>query len=157
MMGSKIVAAVDLHKLSHMVSARAIHYASSVGGELHFVCVAEPNIAGLKLPEEVEAADLTGTSLAKIQAYAEEQLADFSRAHPDLPVPPFHVHTDTGDAAEKIVRAAALVDADVIFIATHGRTGLKRLLLGSVAEKVVRLAGCAVQVCREKKHVLEDE
>ncbi|HTJ81141.1 MAG TPA: universal stress protein [Polyangiaceae bacterium] len=157
MPGPKVVAAVDLHKLSHLVATRALEYASSTGGDVIFVCVAEPNIAGVKLPEDVEAADITGTSLAKVQQFAIKAIADFEKTHPGVRIPAFTSHTDTGDPAEKIVRAAADADADVIFIATHGRTGLKRLLLGSVAEKVVRLAGCAVQVVRDKHHVVSDD
>ena len=50
----------------------------------------------------------------------------------------------SGTAAEGIVDAAAENDADLIVLGTHGRTGLTRLVVGSVAERVVRLAPCAV-------------
>ena len=46
----------------------------------------------------------------------------------------------TGVAPESIVEAAAETHADLIVIGTHGRTGLSRLVIGSVAERVVRLA-----------------
>jgi nucleotide-binding universal stress UspA family protein len=49
-----------------------------------------------------------------------------------------------GNAADEIVRVAEEERADLIVIATHGRTGLDRLIFGSVAEKVVRLAKCPV-------------
>ncbi len=49
-----------------------------------------------------------------------------------------------------IVRAAARLGADLIVIATHGRGGLKHLALGSVAEQVIRNAGCPVLVIRPK-------
>jgi DNA repair exonuclease SbcCD ATPase subunit len=49
-----------------------------------------------------------------------------------------------GNAAEEIVRVAEEENAELIVIATRGRTGLDRLLFGSVAEKVVRLAKCPV-------------
>ena len=41
---------------------------------------------------------------------------------------------------------------DLIVIGTHGRTGMTRLMIGSVAEKVVRHAGCAVLVVPHGKH-----
>jgi len=154
MPGPKVVAAVDLHKLSLLVAMRALEYASSTGGDVVFVCVAEPNIANVKLPDEMDASDLTGTSLSRVQHFAVKAIAEFEKTHPGEKIPPFTSHIDTGDPAEKIVLAAAEADADVIFVATHGRTGIKRLLLGSVAEKVVRLAGCAVQVVREKHHTV---
>lgn len=50
--------------------------------------------------------------------------------------------------AETIIREAELEKADFIAMTTHGRTGLKRLFFGSVAEKVLRLAPCSVLLVR---------
>ena len=49
-----------------------------------------------------------------------------------------------GDAAEEILREAEEAKANLIVIGTHGRTGLGRLLMGSVAEAVLRRARCPV-------------
>lgn len=49
-----------------------------------------------------------------------------------------------GNAADEILRTASEEEVDLIVIATRGRTGLDRLIFGSVAEKVVRLAPCPV-------------
>jgi nucleotide-binding universal stress UspA family protein len=49
-----------------------------------------------------------------------------------------------GEAAPMILKVAAEVKADVIVMGTHGRTGLARLVMGSVAEQVVRKARCPV-------------
>lgn len=54
-----------------------------------------------------------------------------------------------GDAATEILAAAGAFEADLIVIGTHGRTGLKRLLLGSVARNVLQHAACSVLVVRE--------
>ena len=54
----------------------------------------------------------------------------------------------TGLAWEEIVRAASEEQADMIVMGTHGRSGLDRLLLGSVAERVVRQAPCPVLTVR---------
>jgi nucleotide-binding universal stress UspA family protein len=54
----------------------------------------------------------------------------------------------TGHPAEAIVRFAAERGVDLIVMGTHGRTGLQHVLLGSVAEKVVRLAPCPVMTVR---------
>ena len=51
-----------------------------------------------------------------------------------------------GAAAEKIVETALGNDVDLIVMGTHGRTGLRHLLIGSVAEHVVRRAPCPVLV-----------
>jgi nucleotide-binding universal stress UspA family protein len=54
-----------------------------------------------------------------------------------------------GDAAPAIVEQAANGGADLVIVGTHGRRGIDRLVLGSVAEVVVRQARCPVQtVCR---------
>lgn len=53
-----------------------------------------------------------------------------------------------GSPAETIVRIAQEQAADLIVMGTHGRTGLQHALLGSVAEKVVRLASCPVLTVR---------
>jgi nucleotide-binding universal stress UspA family protein len=50
----------------------------------------------------------------------------------------------TGDPATAVVRLAEEEEVDIIVMGTHGRTGLSRLLMGSVAEAVVRRAKCPV-------------
>ncbi len=55
-----------------------------------------------------------------------------------------------GDAAEQVIREAETQKSDMIVIATHGTTGWQRLLFGSVAERVVRLASCPVLTIRER-------
>lgn len=54
-----------------------------------------------------------------------------------------------GTAADDIVRVADEENVDLIVIGTHGRTGLKRVLMGSVAESVMRLATCPVLTIKE--------
>ena len=54
-----------------------------------------------------------------------------------------------GDPGHGITDYAEEVGADVIVMPSHGRTGLRRLLIGSVAERVLRLAHCPVLVLRK--------
>ncbi|HJU10091.1 MAG TPA: universal stress protein [Candidatus Binataceae bacterium] len=56
-----------------------------------------------------------------------------------------------GHPADEIVAAEADIDADLVIMATHGRTGFSHLLIGSVAEKVVRESACPVLIVRKKK------
>lgn len=56
-----------------------------------------------------------------------------------------------GDPGSEIVHFAGEVKADMIIMPSHGRTGLSRLLLGSVAERVLRLAECPVLVLRHPR------
>ncbi len=63
-----------------------------------------------------------------------------------------HVRTllRRGPPAPTIVNTAKREDADLIVMATHGRTGMAHLLIGSVAERVVRTATCAVLTVRHR-------
>jgi nucleotide-binding universal stress UspA family protein len=60
--------------------------------------------------------------------------------------------TSIGSTHEEICARAEELDADLIVIGTHGRTGLAHALLGSVAEKVVRKAPCPVLTVRPQIH-----
>jgi nucleotide-binding universal stress UspA family protein len=55
----------------------------------------------------------------------------------------------TGVVHEEIVTLAKGEQADLVVIGTHGRGGISRVLLGSVADRVVRLAHCPVLTVRE--------
>jgi nucleotide-binding universal stress UspA family protein len=68
---------------------------------------------------------------------------------------PFTHRLTMGDPAGEIVRIATDEKAELIVLGTHGRTGLTRLLMGSVAEAVVRRAPCPVLVYRETASRLE--
>jgi len=58
---------------------------------------------------------------------------------------------EIGNPHHVIVEKAKELGIDVIVIATHGRSGLSHILLGSVAEKVIRHAPCPVFVIRNPK------
>ena len=56
----------------------------------------------------------------------------------------YEVDVTTGDPGVEVLQAAKRLGADLIVMATHGRKGLRRFVLGSVAEHVVREASCPV-------------
>ena len=60
-----------------------------------------------------------------------------------------------GDPAAEVVQIAGDENAEMIVMGTHGRTGMLRLLMGSVAEAIVRQAPCPVLVYREVEHRLK--
>jgi nucleotide-binding universal stress UspA family protein len=70
------------------------------------------------------------------------------RYHAPDPATPVGGRLVEGDAAEEIVRVAKEEGCDLIVMGTHGRGGLPRLLIGSVADKVMRHAGCPVLTVR---------
>jgi nucleotide-binding universal stress UspA family protein len=60
-------------------------------------------------------------------------------------------HVRIGDPVEVLHQVAVDVDGDLIVVGTHGRRGLEKMLLGSVAEKLVRTARVPVLVARPKQ------
>jgi len=64
----------------------------------------------------------------------------------------FFVHSRIGHPADEILRLAGEVGADLVLVGSHGRTGMDRLRLGSVSEKVSREAKCPVMVVRPKSY-----
>jgi nucleotide-binding universal stress UspA family protein len=78
----------------------------------------------------------------RAQAAVEEFLAGVEAA------PPARIVLREGDARQAILDAAAQHDPDLLALGTHGRSGLAHVLLGSVAEAVIRAASCDVLVAR---------
>src|SRR5262249_49102175 len=79
------------------------------------------------------------------RAKLEQMQHRFQASAPDLPV---ECRVLQGEAAERIVDAAREAQCDLIVMGTHGRTGLGRALMGSVAEKVMRAAPCPVMTVK---------
>ena len=66
-----------------------------------------------------------------------------------------HYHIRQGDPLENIIDASEEFRTDLVVLATHGRTGIKRLVIGNVAEKVVRHARCPVLTVKPKSEGIE--
>jgi nucleotide-binding universal stress UspA family protein len=79
----------------------------------------------------------------------EDLRAMLLRVVPPDPQVPYEHHLVVGDPAVAISDLARSEGADLIVMGTHGRTGLRRLLMGSVAEAIVRRAPCPVFVLKE--------
>lgn len=67
---------------------------------------------------------------------------------------PVETHVDIGSAAERIIDYSADKAIDLVVMATHGRSGLRRWAYGSVTEKVLRSGQCALLVVRSPKEKL---
>jgi universal stress protein A len=88
---------------------------------------------------------------AAMRAAGEQNLATFLTEEVRGKAPTESV-VRSGSPSVEIVKFAKSWPADVIVIATHGNTGLKHVLLGSVAEQIVRHGPCPVLVVREHEH-----
>ena len=84
------------------------------------------------------------------QGIREEINESFAKEFPEFKNDQIKFSTFFGDPGVEIARHAKEINAGLIVISSHGRTGIRRLLMGSVAERVVRLAPCPVLVLRQE-------
>ncbi len=128
-------------------SLRALDYACSLseklGATVHVVTA-----LGAGLPELSLA--LTDSVIESMRTRAQEQLAKVMKAREGLAKLGRGI-VEIGDARDGILHAAVETGADLIVIGSHGRRGVTRLVLGSVAEDIVRRAPCPVLVVRMKE------
>jgi nucleotide-binding universal stress UspA family protein len=149
----KIVAAIDADHTVEFVLKRALEIAAAHPSvELHALAVSELVVAPAPMlmpgPGFIEPRVDPKRVVTAIERAMQNLRDDAARTKVDR----VEIHHMLGRPADEIVWFAAHCNADAIVMGTHGRRGLRRMLLGSVAEKVVRLAGCPVYVVREKSH-----
>jgi nucleotide-binding universal stress UspA family protein len=135
----RILVPVDFSEPSEIGVAHARGLARRSGARVDLLHVIEvPRIPDVYGMTEYSAAG----NLDEIEGRARESLEELAK---DLGGPDtVSCHVQQGHAAHEIVEFADQTRADAIVIATHGLTGLQRLLMGSVAEQVVSRANCPV-------------
>ena len=142
-----IVAAVDFSDTSSEVIKAAIGLAQDGGGRVRLIHVVPPVI---HTPWVVEAPGMDVDELQKQWvAAARTQLTDLA-ARERLDPRWTSIDVVVGPAAAAIVRYADAHAASVLVMGSHGRGVIRRVLLGSVVERVLREAGCPVLVVTER-------
>ncbi|HVG55112.1 MAG TPA: universal stress protein [Vicinamibacterales bacterium] len=97
---------------------------------------------------------LASMTFEEIRARLSEEAEQLTRAAAErVAAPSIMVETDVrqGDPRTAILDAADEWKADLIVVGSHGRTGLQRLVMGSVAQSVVAHARCSVEVVRPRR------
>ncbi len=144
---SHIVVGFDFSDLSRLALADALGLASlNERTVLHILGVLDGR-SGLGPVEPDGKADYTDAE--KVQAEIKQVVAHKITKYNPTGFEYF-IHARIGDPADELLGLAEECNADLIVVGTHGRSGLERLLLGSVAERVVRNASCPVLVMRPK-------
>jgi nucleotide-binding universal stress UspA family protein len=141
----KILVPLDLSARALKALQHAQALARRFGSELHLVHITEP----LVYPTDLGYAPVVSGDLeTELQEGSRERLAAVVEA---VRQAGFTVsgRLQVGRPHTEIVAAAADFGADLVVLTTHGFTGLKHVLLGSVAERVVRHAPCPVWVVRD--------
>ncbi|MCB9357441.1 MAG: universal stress protein [Calditrichaeota bacterium] len=128
-------------------AARALSVSQEIArryeAELHVLHVVPP-VPLVELPPG------SGTAAFDVKQYESELIGSFrenlNKTIVAMIGPGIEVaqHLEIGDPAHEIILKAEELECDLIVIATHGRTGLRRFFFGSVAEAVVRRSPCAV-------------
>jgi len=147
----RVVAACDFSPLGDRAVAEALRACCThQAAALHVITVGAEGAEGVLLPggDVHFLPNQQAQELARVHVAA---LIDQFAAHgPALPLDKVAVYVTVGIPSERIVSLATAVDADLIVLGTHSRRGLERMLLGSVAEEVVRRAPCGVLVIRPR-------
>ena len=140
MNAKKILFPTDLSPASQHALTWATSLARDCGATLVIVHVEEP-------PTAYGGGELyAGAEQAMNRADLQKALTEIAPCDPAVPC----VHKLlVGDPAGMIVETAESEKVDLVVMGTHGRTGLKRLLMGSVAEAVVRRARCPVLTVKQ--------
>jgi len=134
----RILIATDGSRYSRIAAERAIDFAKSYGGQLEAVSVVDvPTEFYAEAPKAVD--DMILKAKEFVRSICEQAEQEGVKAEPFVA---------EGEAYQIITDIAKRVEANVITMSSHGRTGLRRLLMGSVAEKVIGLAPCPVLVVR---------
>jgi nucleotide-binding universal stress UspA family protein len=141
-----ILSPIDFSDSSRAALDVAVDFASRFGAELLLVHVV-PAIPDLPADVSPRKEGEYDQSLAD---GAEKRLSDLAAGLAQKNVKARAEIGTANDVGMELVRIAAQNQADLIIIATHGMTGWRKIAFGSVAEEVVKQAGCAVLVLRAK-------
>jgi nucleotide-binding universal stress UspA family protein len=134
-----VLAAIDYSDTSDLVVAEAMDLSRQRRAhELHFLHVHSASNAGNPEARRAELLEWLGARLA-VPGFVPAELKIIG-------------HEASGDPGRVIVEMANDLLIDVVVVGTHGRKGVQRMVMGSVAESVVRNCGCPVLVVRQKAH-----
>lgn len=144
---TQILVAYDFSDCSELALQHALNLAlENTEKDFHFLVVLDPHKGvGLRKNEVVNfqyAEEVQEIATQRIEGALERLNRGGSLS--------MLVHVHIGEPVKEILAVAEDIGASLIILGSHGRTGVKRMFLGSVSEQVVREAQCPVIVAREK-------
>lgn len=142
----RLLVATDFSRASH----KAVQYADALvkicGAQMHLAHVCDYDCAPADfeaIPLAISPAEMTRRSKARLKDLADKF---------GIEVEPDNLHVATGRAHHEICQLANKLEIDLIVTATRGNTGLRHMVLGSTAERVVQHASCPILIVREHEH-----
>jgi len=142
----RILVPIDLSANSLAGLDYAVALAKAVRAEIYVLYVVEP----LYYAMSEFAAPAVGELLEEQRRSSRAELTRLEQRYAARKVP-LRILQQVGTAHQTVVANAKRLKADLIVMATHGRTGVSHFLLGSVAERVVRAASCPVLTVRPSR------
>lgn len=153
----RIIVGIDYSETSDLALEQAFEIAARLpNAELHLadivdVVVPMGQVEGLPVTEYTTSRE---EEAGRLDGHIRKKVAEYAARHPDSKLPGRLVrHVRFASPAEEIAQLAADIEADLVIVGSHGRRGVARLILGSVAEAVVRLSPCPVLVARLRRIV----
>jgi nucleotide-binding universal stress UspA family protein len=149
---TKILLATDGSSEARLAARTAVDLAQKTDSELHVIHVFDVALIALLYPE---ATDLKGVELADpileedLQRHAREVFDGEVRRLRSAGGAVTESHLMRGEVAREIVHLAEDLGVGLVVIGSRGHGGIRRALMGSVSESVVRHAPCPVMVVRE--------
>ncbi len=140
----KILCAVDFSEASEEAVRYAAGLARQTGAELHLVHAFQIPMLALPDGAVLPSPEWTASASQKLQAGLKELSAPYTQLG-------VQTHLVDGQAHAEIERMVGEIGADLVVIGTHGRTGFAHLLMGSVAERIVRTSRVPVITVPMKK------
>jgi len=142
-----ILVATDGSKYSTAAASEAIGIAKRNNAKLTVIAVVPADIA---MPTDIDFAALQREKLADQEMQAAEKNAKAVKNAAQKEGIEAQAFVMSGKPADAIMEIAKDKSADLIVVGSHGRTGLDRLLMGSVAERVIVMSSCAALVVKGK-------
>jgi nucleotide-binding universal stress UspA family protein len=142
-----IVVATDGSPFSAAAASEAIGIARLNKSRLTVISVVPAELAA---PTDIDFASASREKLADAEMKSAEKNAKAVKDAAQKEGIDVKAFVMTGKPADAIIETAKDAKADLVVVGSHGRTGLDRLLMGSVAERVIVLSSCAVLVVKGK-------
>lgn len=145
-----VVAGIDFSDLGDLALERAFEQANhKEGSEVHVINVAHGYgpLVSMELSGGAETFSIDDAA-STMRAHVESRVRAFEEKLGPLEVGRIVTHLRVGSPSHEIAQLASDLEAQVVVVGTHGRRGVSRILLGSIAEGVVRFSPCTVMVVR---------
>ncbi len=145
----RILMATDFSAYSKEALEYAVHLVKRLGGSLYLLHVFESRYFS---PGEVMLGVLSEDIHQWVKQIKEEESKKLNTVTDEVRQQVTEVHAifKTGMPFLEIIKTAEEIHADLIVVGAHGRTGMAHVLMGSVAERVVRKASCPVLTVKPK-------